>query len=164
MELTPVDIQHKRFRSRWKGFDPREVEIFLQQVDEDIQRLRHENLALKKDVQAQEKELKEYKEREKTIRNVLVSAHKTVEQMKANAEKEAKLIISDAELRAEKTLQGAHQRLAQLHEDISELKRQRIQLETKLRSTIETYQQLLDMEKEDEKESDLGNKVKLLNR
>ena len=86
---------------------------------------------------------------------MLINAHKTVEQMKANAEREARLIIADAELKAEKTLQSAHQRLAQLHQDIAELKRQRIQLESKLRSTIESYQQMLDIQKEDEAESEL---------
>lgn len=164
MEWSSVDIQHKRFRTRWRGLDPQEVEMFFQEMGEEIQNLKMECSNLRNSLQEQGKELQEYKEREKTIRNVLMNAHKTVEQMRANAEKEAKLIVSEAELKAEKILQGAHQRLSQLHEDIAELKRHRIQLETKLRATIETYQQLLDMEKEDEIESDLGNKVKILNR
>ena len=164
MEWTSVDIQHKPFRRRWMGLDPQEIESFVQQMAEEMQRVRAENQSLRHDLQEQEKELKGYKDREKTIRNVLLSAHKTVEQMKANAEKETKLIIAEAELKAERILQDAHQRLGQLHEDIAELKRHRIQLETKLRTTIETYQQLLDMEKEDEKESDSRSKVKFLNR
>lgn len=165
MEWSSGDIQHKHFRTRWKGFDQREVELFLQEVAEEIQLLKTENTTLSRELQAQEKELKEYKEREKTIRNVLLNAHKTVEQMKANAEKEARLLVSEAELKAEKILQGAHQRLSQLHEDIAELKRQRIQLETKLRSTIEAYRQLLDMEtEEDEPVAEINSKVKVLNR
>lgn len=164
MEWNSVDIQHKRFRTRWRGLDPQEVELFFQEMTEEMQNLKVESANLRNSLQEQGKELEEYKEREKTIRNVLLNAHKTVEQMKANAEKEAKLIVSEAELKAEKILQGAHQRLGQLHEDIAELKRHRIQLETKLRSTIETYQQLLNMDKEDEEANDLGNKVKILNR
>jgi cell division initiation protein len=162
--MGTMDIQHKRFRTRWMGLDPSEVEIFCRQLTEEIQHLKAEGAKLRRDLQDQEKELREYKDREKTIRNVLLNAHKTVEQMKSNAEKEAGLIVAEAELKAEKVLQGAHQRLAQLHEDITELKRHRIQLETKLRSTIATYQQLLDLEKEDEKESELENKVKFLSR
>jgi cell division initiation protein len=164
MELSSVDLQHKKFRVRWKGLDPQEVELFLQQLAEEMQSLRAETATLQVTVQEQEKELKGYRDREKAIRNVLLSAQKTSDQMKVNAEREAKLIVAEAELKAEKILQSAHQRLGQLHEDIAELKRHRIQLETKLRTTIETYQQLLDMDKEEEKESDLGNKVKVLNR
>jgi cell division initiation protein len=165
MESMTADLQHIQFRKRWWGFDPQEVDLALQQAVEQIQNLKVENANLRKDLQDQERELKEHKEREKTIRNVLLSAHRTAEQMKANAEKEAKLIISDGEMKAEKVLQGAHQRLSQLHEDIVELKRQRIQLETKLRSTIEAYQQMLDMQKDDDKEhvTDTG-KVKAMGR
>ncbi len=164
MDWKSVDIQHRSFRKRWMGFDPNEVELFLDQMAEEVQRLKAENTALRRDLQERDKDLKEYKDREKTIRNVLLNAHKTVEMMKANAEKEAKLIISEAELKAEKILQTAHQRAAQLHEDITELKRQRVQLESKLRSTIGTYQQILDMEKDEEDEGGIGNKVKVINR
>lgn len=165
MEPVAAELQHVQFRKRLLGYDPRDVDLALQQAVDQIQSLRIENASLRKDLQGQERELKEYKEREKTIRNVLLSAHKTAEQMKANAEKEAKLIVSDGEMKAEKVLQDAHQRLSQLHEDIAELKRQRIQLETKLRSTIEAYQQMLDMQKDEDKDSGTDSgKVKTLNR
>lgn len=153
MESMTTDLQHLQFRKRWRGYDPQEVDLALQQAVDQIQALKVENAGLRRDLQEQERDLKQYREREKTIRNVLLTAHRTAEQMKANAEKEATLIVSDGEMKAEKILQEAHQRLAQLHEDIAELKRQRIQLETKLRSTIEAYQQMLDMHKEDEKDS-----------
>jgi cell division initiation protein len=81
--------------------------------------------------------------------------------MKENARKSAELIISHAEVKAEKTLNRAHTRLAQLHEDIAELKRQRIQLETRIRSILEVHSKLLEVEKEemtanDEEESKLA--------
>ncbi|MCU0588306.1 MAG: DivIVA domain-containing protein [Syntrophobacteraceae bacterium] len=153
-DWTPADIQHKQFRKRLMGLDPREVEQFLQMTSEEMAHLRMESAEQRRRLGEQEKELKEYREREKTIRNVLINAHKTVEQMKANAERESKLIIADAELKAEKMLQSTHQRLAQLHQDIAELKRQKIQLESRLRSTIESYQQMLDMQKENEAEGE----------
>jgi cell division initiation protein len=162
MTWTSVELEQRRFRTRLLGLDPKEVERFCQQLNEESRRLKVENAGLRKDLQDQEKELHEYKEREKTIRTVLVNAHKTAEQVKANAEKEAKLIVAEAELEAEKLLQGAHQRLARIHDDIEELKRQRILLESKLRSTIETCQQWLNAEREDEGESEPQRKVKLI--
>ncbi|NLI34375.1 MAG: DivIVA domain-containing protein [Deltaproteobacteria bacterium] len=164
MELSSVDVQHKRFRTRWRGFDPQEVESFVQQLAEEMQSAKTESATLRITLQEMEKELKDYKEREKSIRNVLLNVQKTAEQMKTNAEKEARLIVAEAELKAEKILQSAHQRLGQLHEDIGELKRHRIQLVSKLRYTIETYRQLLDMDNEEEKDTEPGSKVKVLNR
>lgn len=164
MELSSVDIQHKRFRTRWRGLDPQEVESFIQQLAEEMQSARTESATLRTTLQEVEKELKDYKEREKSIRNVLLNVQKTAEQLKTNAEKEARLIVAEAELKAEKILQSAHQRLGRLHEDIAELKRHRIQLESKLRYTIETYRQLLDMDNEEDKDIEPASKVKVLNR
>lgn len=165
MELTPKDTERKRFAVTWRGYSQREVDLFVDQTAAEMDRLKADNAALQREVQQLTKELSEHREREKAIRNVLANVQKATEVMKANAEKEAKLIVSDAELRAEKILQAAHQRLSQLHQDIHELKRQRIQLETKLRSTIETYRQLLDAQREDDHEAEaLEGKVTFLNR
>ncbi len=165
MEWTPAETGKKRFPLKWRGYSPREVDLFVDQMASDLDRLKADNAALQREVQQLTKELAEHREREKAIRNVLANVQKASELMKANAEKEAKLLIADAELRAEKILQAAHQRLSQLHQDINELKRQRIQLESKLRSTIETYRQLLDAQREDHAETEaVEGKVTFLNR
>jgi cell division initiation protein len=77
---------------------------------------------------------------------LLASVHKAIDQMKANAEKEARLTLSAAEVQAEKILQGAQQRLADLQSEIAGLKQHRLQLESRLRSIVQSYQQLLATE------------------
>ncbi|NIR18110.1 MAG: DivIVA domain-containing protein, partial [Desulfobacterales bacterium] len=89
----------------------------------------------KRELEDKERQLGEHKEREQTLKNTLISAQKTVEQMKVNAQKESKLLVSEAEVKAERILNNAHNRLAQIHEDIAELKRQRTQFELKIRAT-----------------------------
>ncbi|MGQ9749473.1 DivIVA domain-containing protein [Desulfosoma sp.] len=165
MEWSLGESSKRRFRRAWRGYNPREVDLFIEELKADLDRVKAHNAALQREVQDLAKEVSEHREREKAIRNVLTNVQKASEIMKANAEKEAKLLIADAELRAEKILQSAHRRLAQLHRDISELKRQRIQLEAKLRSTIETYRQLLDAQREDDQtEESVDGKVTFLNR
>ena len=68
--------------------------------------------------------------------------------MKENARKSAEVIIADAEVKAEKVLNRAHNRLSQLHEDIAELKRQRMQIEIQIRSVIDSHSKLLEIGKE----------------
>jgi cell division initiation protein len=58
------------------------------------------------------------------------------------------VIIADAEVKAEKVLNRAHNRLSQLHEDIAELKRQRMQIEIQIRSVIDSHSKLLEIGKE----------------
>jgi cell division initiation protein len=147
-DMEPGEIERKRFGKRVMGVDPREVEKFIQELSEELRRLKTENAGLKKDIQDQEKALLEFREREVTIRNVLVSAQKSAEQVRANAEKEARLIVSEAELKAEKIIQAAYQRVAGLQEEMSGLKRHRIQFESKLRSLLDAFRQILDAESE----------------
>jgi cell division initiation protein len=162
MELTPLEIQQKQFRVRFfRGLDLKEVESFLQIVAEHMSALLKDIDELRRESQDKERQLNEYREREQTLKNTLISAQKTVEQMKVNAEKEATLLVSEAEVKAERILNNAHNRLAQIHEDIAELKRQRTQFELKFRATIETYQKMLDMQKEEEAQvADLESKLK----
>ena len=162
MLMSPLEIQQKQFRHRFfKGLDAKDVESFLQKVADQMSGLLKEIDELKRDLGERERQLGEHREREQTLKNTLISAQKTVEQMKLNAQKEAKLLVSEAEVKAERILNNAHNRLAQIHEDIAELKRQRTQFELKLRATIETYQKMLDMHKEEEAEAaDLESKLK----
>ena len=162
MQLTPLDIQQKQFRIRsFRGLDAKEVELFLHSVADLLSAVLKEKDELKRELIEKNRQLNEYREREKTLKNTLISAQRAMEQMKANAEKEAKLLVSEAEVKAERILNNAHNRLAQIHEDIAELKRQRTQFELKLRATIETYLKMLDMQKEEEAEvADLESKLK----
>jgi cell division initiation protein len=162
MLLSPLEIQQKQFRLRtFKGLDAKDVESFLQKVADQMSGLLKEIDELKRDLGERERQLGEHREREQTLKNTLISAQKTVEQMKVNAQKEAKLLVSEAEVKAERILNNAHNRLAQIHEDIAELKRQRTQFELKIRATIETYQKMLDMQKEEEAEAEgLESKLK----
>ncbi len=162
MLLSPLEIQQRQFRVRFfRGLDAREVESFLQKVAEQMSALLKDIDELKAGLEEKQRQLGEHRDREQTLKNTLISAQKTVEQMKVNAQKESKLLVSEAEVKAERILNNAHSRLAQIHEDIAELKRQRTQFEAKLRATIETYKKMLDMQKEEEAEvEDLESKVK----
>jgi len=56
-----------------------------------------------------------------------------------------------------------HNRLAQIHEDITELKRQRAQFEVRLRSLVEAHLKLLDVEHDRDRElAELEDKIKIL--
>jgi len=138
------EIEEKKFRKRVMGFDPGDVEAFLRDLTEELRSLKEENENLKKDAQTLELEIKEHREREKTIRAVLVSAQMNAEQIKANAEREAKLVISQAEVKAEQILNDAGNRLTRMEQEISEMRRNRIQFGARMRSLLDAFRQMLD--------------------
>jgi cell division initiation protein len=149
MKITPVDVQQKQFRMRFRGFDVHEVDNFLEEIAEALEEFCRENKLQKEEIQRLRREVQQYEEREKSFKRAMMNAQKVLDEMKGNAAKEAELVVSEAEVKAEKILNAAHNRLAQIHEDISELKRQRVQFEVQFRSLLDSYAKVLDVDKED---------------
>ncbi len=163
MKTTPLDIQQQQFKVRFRGFDIREVDKFLEQIADSFASLQQENENLHEEIRRLNLESQGYKEREETFKRAMLNSQKVLEQMKKNAQKSSELVIAEAEVRAEKILNRAHSRLAQLHEDIAELKRQRMQIEVQIRYVIETHSKLLEIGKESMETSDEeDSKLKLL--
>ncbi|NVM22533.1 MAG: DivIVA domain-containing protein [Desulfobacterales bacterium] len=163
MKITPLDIQQKQFRIAFRGFDVREVDAFLERLAEEFARLTRKNGDLRKEIEKLKLDIRDFRDREKAFKQAMVNAQKTLDDMKNNAEKEAELIISEAHVKAEKILSSADTRLYQLHGDISELKRQRMQVELEIRTFLEAHTKLLDMNKEAmETEEEAEDKLKFI--
>jgi len=163
VNITPLDIQQQKFKTKIRGFDVREVDAFLEQMANVFESLQRTHKHLQEEVRRLELEIQGYRKREETFKRALLNSQKVLDQMKDNARKSAELIIAEAEVKAEKILNNAHNRLTQLHEDISELKRQRTQIEVQIGSIVEAHSKLLDLSKEGAKAMDEEDaKLKLL--
>jgi cell division initiation protein len=163
MKITPFDIQQQQFRKRFWGFDIREVDAFLERTAELFESLSHENENLKIENQRLQQEIEGHIDRQQIFKHAMLNGQKNLDQMKENAKKFGEIIIAEAEVTAEKILNKAHNRLAQLHEDISELKRQRLQIEVQIRSVLDAHTKLLELSKEGMKTmDDEDSKIKFL--
>ena len=163
MKITPIDIQQQQFKIKFRGFDVHEVDAFLEEVADGVEKLLNENENLREKNRKLELESKTLKKQEESFKKVMINSQKVIEQMKENANKSSELIIAEAEVKAERILNGAHNRLAQLHEDISELKRQRMQIEVQIRAILESHTKLLELSNEEAKVSDeADSKVQIL--
>ena len=149
MNITPLDIQQQQFKTKFRGFDVREVDTFLEQMADVFESLQSENKRLRKEIKRLQLEGQGYREREESFKRAMLNSQKVLEQMKQNARKSAELVVAEGEVAAEKILNRAQNRMAQLHEDIIELKRQRMQIEVQIRAVIETHTKLLEIGKED---------------
>ncbi len=152
MNVTPLDITQKQFARVFRGLDPEEVEAFLALVATELETLVKENVSLREEVKRKTDELAEHKGRERALQETLVSAQRASEEIRDAARKEAEITISDAELQAEKIVQGAHVRFLRIVDEINELKRQRVQFEAGVRSLVESHVKLLEAFREPERE------------
>ncbi len=142
--ISKMDILNRKFSTVIIGYKKHDVEIFLQEVADTLGSIAEKKSRLDMEVKQLKEKLKEHKDREEILQNTLLTTQKMTDDIKANANKQAKIIIQEAQSKAEDILRQAHKRLAQIHEDISELKKQRTHFEIKLRSMVESHLKLLD--------------------
>lgn len=144
MRLTPLDIQNHRFATRFRGLDPVEVESFLSLLAEDYEALLRERDGLAERVRALERRVEDLTQNEKILQDTLVTAQTLSEDLKRTAMKESELLVSEAEVKAEKVLDAAHRRAAKLSDDIRAMRTLRGRLAAALKQTIQTHLALLD--------------------
>jgi cell division initiation protein len=147
MRITPHDIRQQQFTSKmFKGYDPQEVDAFLDDVAEDYESALKEAALLKEQMTAIEERSRGVAEREKSLQETLVTTQRLAEEMKAAARREAELIVREAELRAEKVLEAVRGEEARIRTEIHALRRMRRQVFEEMTSTLERYQRLIGAE------------------
>jgi len=140
MKITPLDIQQQQFKGKMLGgLDADDVDAFLQTVAAEMENLIRENNELKEWQSRQNRELSEMAEREKELRETMLAAQRITEDMKANAGKEASLIVSEAELKAGRIVADAERQLGEIKTRIEEVRRQKIQFEMSLKALLDSF-------------------------
>src|SRR5512137_148495 len=145
MRITPIDIQQQQFKSRLMGYDKAGVDQFLEIVAGEIERLLRQNQDLQAELAHARSALGEMREREATLKETLLTTQKITDDLKSNARREAELMLADAEVRGERVMRTAEERRLQLIEEIQEIKRQKIDFETSLRSLLEKHVRMLEL-------------------
>lgn len=144
MKITPIDIAHKTFTKRMLGIDADEVYQFLQQVAGAMEALTLERNSLKEILREKELSLLEYKERDQVLKNTIATAGQMSERLRQDAEREAKLIIADSNQKGEMIVKDARESMRKMYQEISDLKRSRLQFEANLKSMVQAHLSLLE--------------------
>ena len=156
-KVTPLEIQNHDFSKKWRGIDPVEVESFLALVSEEIEDLTRARAELESRARALETENSEHRERERTLRDTLLSAQRASEDIRGAARKEAELIVQQAEDSSERLTHHALQRSAEIERAIEDLKIQRTAFRLQLEKLLELVQHVVDRDRnEDEKDRPLS--------
>jgi len=157
MRISPHDIRQQQFSQKaFRGYQPHEVDAFLDDVAEDYESLLKELALLKEQLAAREERDRGVTDRERMLQDTLVTTQRLAEEMKAAARRDAELVVREAELRGEKVLEENRAEEARLRADIHSLKRLRRQLVEDLHATLDRYRRLLASAKEDEAEANQG--------
>lgn len=151
MRITPVDIRNQKFVKSFRGYNPSEVDGFLEVVSSTLEELLVENNELKERMLKAESTLKGYVDLESSLKDALITAQKASEEIRENAQKEAELLMRETRLKAERNMEETYEALSRMKKQIADLENLRTEYVARFRSLLDTYRNVMEsMEREDQ--------------
>ncbi len=148
IDLTPLDVRKKRgdFRKVLRGYDPEEVDGFLELVAERLEELVRENLTLRERTERLGRQVEGQEGREKAVQDALVTAQKLRDDIREQARREAEVFQREAEAEIEERMQEAQSRLEEAGRAMEALERRRSRFLKRFRQLLEEEMDSLDVE------------------
>ena len=147
MRIAPIDIAHKIFHRKMMGFDADEVMDYLRLIADEMENLIKERNSLREALRDKEMAISEYRERDELLKSTITTATRMSERMQTDAEREAKLIINDANQKAEAIIRDARDSLKRIYQEVSDLKRVRMQFENNMRALVQSHLTMIEQSK-----------------
>ena len=146
MELTPQELREVEFRERWRGYDPDDVDDFLERAAVALDELHDRLREYTERAMVAEQRLTEGADAEGALRHTLVLAQRTADNAVAEAQETAARMLRDAEERGRAIVGEARQeadRVAaesqhQMRVDVTLLETAKVQLQADI-DALEQY-------------------------
>ena len=146
MAFTPSEIKNKSFTRVKTGFEPTEVESYLEQLSNEIERLKEDKAQLEKVVEDKETNIQSYKDVHQSVSDALVQAKQAGEETKAAANKDAEATIAKAKSEADRIVNDAVEKARRLSFQTEDMKRQSKIFRSRFRMLVEAQLDLLKNE------------------
>lgn len=144
MKIAPIDIAHKTFSRKLMGLDPEEVMEFLRAVAGEMETLIRERNDMKESLREKDMAIIEFRERDELLKSTITTAQKMSDKIQFDADREARLIVNDAQQKAELITRDARDSLKKIYEEISDLKRLRMQFENNLKALVQSHMTMME--------------------
>ena len=115
--LTPIEIENKEFKKGLRGYKEDEVDEFLDLVKEDYEHLYRENSELKEKVRLYQDQINKYENIEETLKATLIRAESVAEDTCTAANKKAKIIVEEADLKARQIIEQANNHVIEIRKE-----------------------------------------------
>jgi len=159
IDLTPLDVRNKRgdFKKLLRGYDPQEVDVFLELVAERLEALVRENIQLRERSETLQQQVSSQTGREKAVQEALVTAQELRSEMRTQAQRQADLILGEAQAEARRQLaeaeaeirtryRDAERRLEQAQDALVEMERRRARFLKSFRQLLEREMDVVEVE------------------
>ncbi|MBF2752640.1 MULTISPECIES: DivIVA domain-containing protein [Staphylococcus] len=146
MPFTPSEIKNKTFTQVKSGFEPKEVEDYLEQLSNEIERLKEDKAQLEKVIEDKETNIQSYKDVHQSVSDALIQAKHAGEETKAAATKEAEATVAKAKAEADKIVNDGVEKARRLSFQTEDMKRQSKIFRSRFRMLVEAQLDLLKSE------------------
>jgi cell division initiation protein len=145
LKFTPLEIKKQRFKTKVRGLDPMEVEAFLEMVADEYETVLNERNRFSDEINKLKTQLRDYQQVEKTLQETLMNAQENVNQARENSKREAQIIIREAELKSERILDDAREKLDKMKNEYSILKAQKESFAKRLKHLLQSQIELIQV-------------------
>jgi len=123
--LTPLDVRRMEFPKAMRGYDAARVDDFREQVADELERLTRLNQDLEANVRSLTEQLRGFRDRDKALNDALVSAQQLRTEVRDQSEREAQLVLREAQAEADRIVQSAQMDAMRFADQITLLARMR---------------------------------------
>lgn len=141
--LTSLDVVNQSFRKSLRGYDPVDVDEFLDHVAETLQIYAQKSKELERELAAKAESLTEYEKTKSVLHEALLVAQKSADEKIRRAESEAEKIIAEAMERADLICGEAAQEADKLREGIAQIRNVRYLYEQEFRGILAKFDNML---------------------
>ena len=142
--ITPLDIENKKFaKQMMNGYSVEEVDNFLDEITLDYERLYKESSENKSKISDLEASLVKYRNLETTLKNTLVMAQSTADEIKKVAKQEADQLIKDSQGTARQQVMELEQQITIKTKELDDLKKQFDVYKAKMESLLISQLELI---------------------
>lgn len=113
--LTPHDIRGQGFSRVLRGYDPTQVHEFQTRVADAFEDLLRERVQSEERLRNAQEQLKAYRERERALNEALVAAQQLRVDSREQAEREAGMVLREAQAEASRIVENALREEQQIH-------------------------------------------------
>jgi cell division initiation protein len=150
LKITPLEIKKQSFSHKFRGYDPDEVNSFLEILSDETLELQNQNEELKIKVAQLETQLADFKDLEDKWKTTMINAQESAQKALQSSQREAEIILKEAEIKAQEILRETRQSLDKLKDELELLRSEKSSIIKRLKYLMHSQEELLEiMEKDD---------------
>jgi cell division initiation protein len=146
MAITPVEVRHAQLSRGVLGYSRTATDNLLEAIAQSYEQTWWERADLRDEVERLQSELTRFREMERLLRDTLMSAEKTAEDVRTQARREYDLLLQEARLKAREIVMEAEAEREKVRSEIRSLRSARSELRASYRSFLQAALDRLDDE------------------